>query len=268
MKTKTKIILASILSKLITTFIAKNQNVKRNNLRWNLDLNEGIDLSIFLFGTSEKKIFNLKKLLKESSSPIIIDIGANIGSTSLIMAKMFNDCKIFAIEPTDYAFNKLRGNLELNKEIKNKLFLRQLFITNNKEPKKVWSSWNFQNSKNSHKKHLGTLKDIKPNSYVGLEQFINDEKITNVDFIKIDVDGYELDVLKSGEKFLTDNKPIIFIEIAPYLYSEFGYNCDELIQYIINLKYDFYDENIKKISNIFDIVNNIKDGSSKNFFLI
>ena len=60
-------------------------------MRWNLDLNEGIDLSIFLFGTSEKKIFNLKKLLKESSSPIIIDIGANIGSTSLIMAKMFND---------------------------------------------------------------------------------------------------------------------------------------------------------------------------------
>ena len=35
--------------------------------------------------------------------------------------------------------------------------------------------------------------------------------MTSVDFIKIDVDGHELDVLKSGEKFLAKEKPVIFI---------------------------------------------------------
>ena len=92
--------------------------------------------------------------------------------------------------------------------------------------------------------------------------------MNKVDFIKLDVDGYELDVLISGEDFLKKNKPIIFIEIAPYLYPEFGYSCQELIEFIQKLNYKFLDENIKEVANIFDQIDKIKDGGSKNFFLI
>ena len=269
MKTKNKILIAKILSKLLTFFISKNQIVVRNNIKWSLDLDEGIDLSVYLFGTSERKISNLKKLLsKKDNSLTIIDIGANIGSVCLKLARIFNNSKIFAIEPTNYAYNKLLNNLKLNRELENRVFLRQLFITNSKKPDKVWSSWGFDNSNKKHRKHLGTLKEIKHNSYLRLDQFIKNENLNSVDFIKLDVDGYELDVLTSGEVFLKKNKPIIFIEIAPYLYPEFGYNCQELIKFIQKLNYRFLDENIKEVSNIFDQINRIKDGSSKNFFLV
>ena len=257
------------MSKLLTFFISKNQIVVRNNIKWNLDLDEGIDLSVYLFGTSERKISNLKKLLtKKDKHLTIIDIGANIGSVSLLLARIFENSKIFAIEPTNYAYNKLLHNLKLNKEFENKVLLRQLFITNNKKPQKVWSSWNFDSSKNKHLKHLGTLKEIKQNAYLKLDQFIKEEKLDNVDFIKLDVDGYELDVLISGEDFLKKNKPIIFIEIAPYLYPEFGYNCKDLIKFIQKLNYSFLDENVKNVPNIFDQISKIKDGGSKNFFLV
>ena len=269
LKTKYKIGLAKIISKLITNFISRNQTVVRNKIKWNLDLNEGIDLSVFLFGTSEKKIFNLKKILPKKDPPlIIIDIGANIGSVSLVIAKTFEESKVFAIEPTNYAYNKLSKNLSLNDDLKNRVFLRQLFITDKKKPKKVFSSWNFEKSNDKHEKHLGALKEIKQNSYIGLEKFIQNENLKKIDFIKLDVDGYELDVLKSGEKFLAENKPVIFIEIAPYLYPEFGYSCEELIEFIEKLNYNFYDENLRKVSNIFNFVSRIKDGSSKNLFLI
>ena len=269
MKTKNKIFIAKILSKLLTLFISKNQIVVRNNIKWCLDLDEGIDLSVFLFGTSESKISNLKKLLlKKDSSLTIIDIGANIGSVSLKLATIFENSKIFAIEPTNYAYNKLFNNLKLNKELENRVFLRQLFITNSKKPNKVWSSWNFDNSDKKHQKHLGTLKEIRQNAYLKLDQFIKNENLNSVDFIKLDVDGYELDVLTSGEDFLKKNKPIIFIEIAPYLYPEFGYSCEELIKFIQKLNYSFLDENIKEVTNIFDQINKIKDGGSKNFFLV
>ena len=269
MKTKNKIFIAKILSKLLTLFISKNQIVVRNNIKWCLDLDEGIDLSVFLFGTSESKISNLKKLLlKKDSSLTIIDIGANIGSVSLKLATIFENSKIFAIEPTNYAYNKLFNNLKLNKELENRVFLRQLFITNSKKPNKVWSSWNFDNSDKKHQKHLGTLKEIRQNAYLKLDQFIKNENLNSVDFIKLDVDGYELDVLTSGENFLRKNKPIIFIEIAPYLYPEFGYSCEELIKFIQKLNYSFLDENVKEVSNIFDQINKIKDGGSKNFFLV
>ena len=58
---------------------------------------------------------NIKTLLsKKNGSLTIIDIGANIGSVSLLLAKILKNSKVFAIEPTNYAYNKLSENLKLN----------------------------------------------------------------------------------------------------------------------------------------------------------
>tara|TARA_B110000503_G_scaffold122414_1_gene186966 strand:+ start:430 stop:1251 length:822 start_codon:yes stop_codon:yes gene_type:complete len=268
MKTKHKIQIAKIISFFLKPFYKKNKIHIRNKIKWILDLNEGIDLSIFLFGTSEKKIKNLKKLFRLNEKLIIIDIGANIGSISLPLAKIFNQSKIFAIEPTNYAFKKLTKNLNLNKELKKNISLNQLFLSKINKPTKVWSSWNFDNNNNKHKQHLGTLHSIKKKSYISLTKFIDLKKIKKIDFIKLDVDGHELDVLRSGEKFLKNKKPIIFIEIAPYLYPEFGYTCSELIAYIKKLKYSFYNDDLKKITNIDNYINKITFGGSENFYLI
>ena len=179
-----------------------------------------------------------------------------------------NKSKIFAIEPTNYAFKKLTKNLNLNKNLKKNISLNQLFISKTNKPKKVWSSWNFDSDNNKHKQHLGTLHSIKKKSYISLNNFIKLKKIKKVDFIKLDVDGHELDVLKSGEKFLKDKKPVIFIEIAPYLYPEFGYKCSKLITYIKKLKYSFYSEELKKIADIDNYVKKITYGGSENFYLM
>ena len=268
MKTKKKIQIAKIISFFLTLFYKKNQIHTKNKIKWSLDLNEGIDLSIFLFGTSEKKINNLKLLFRPSEELTMIDIGANVGSISLPLAKIFNKSKIFAIEPTNYAFKKLTKNLNLNKYLKKNISLNQLFLSKISKPRKVWSSWNFDNDDDKHKQHLGTLHSIKKKSYISLNNFIKLKKIKKVDFIKLDVDGHELDVLKSGDKFLKNNKPVIFIEIAPYLYPEFGYKCSELITHIQKLKYYFYNEDLKKIENINSYINKITHGGSENFFLI
>ena len=83
-----------------------------------------------------------------------------------------------------------------------------------------------------------------------------------------DVDGYELDVLKSATKSIKRFKPIIHIEFAPYLHSEFGYSTNNLISFIENkIKYKFYSEDLKKIENIKSYVKKIKN-KSENFFLI
>jgi FkbM family methyltransferase len=268
MKTIYKIQIAKIISFFLKTFFKKNHIYTRDKIRWNLDLNEGIDLSIFLFGTSEKKIQNLKNLFHLNAKIIIIDIGANVGSISLPLAKIFNNSKIFAIEPTNYAFKKLTKNLNLNSDLKKNISLKQLFLSKMNKPEKVWSSWNFENKDNKHKQHLGTLHSVKKKSYMSLTKFIKLNKIKKVDFIKLDVDGHELDVLKSGEKFLKEKKPVIFIEIAPYLYPEFGYECSVLTSYIKNLGYAFYSDDLKKIKNIDNYVKKITYGGSKNFYLM
>ena len=198
-----------------------------------------------------RKIFNSDKKL------IFLDIGANIGSVSLPLAKLFNNALIYSIEPTNYAFNKLHKNLSLNKNLKKQILINQLFVSDKKYPKKVWSSWNFNKNKNKHHKHKGNLKSIKANSRLSLDDFVKKNKIKKVDFIKLDVDGYEMDVFKSGKKFFKKNKPIMFVEIAPYLYPEFGYTCLDLIKFIKKLGYNFFDENLKKVTDIEKTVNSI-----------
>ena len=51
---------------------------------------------------------------------IIIDIGANIGSVSLPLANMFKNSKIVSIEPTIYAYSKLKKNVSLKSKSKKK----------------------------------------------------------------------------------------------------------------------------------------------------
>ena len=48
------------------------------------------------------------------------------------------------------------------------------------------------------------------------------------------MDGYELDVFKSGENILREFKPNIIMELAPYLFEENNYSKEELFNFLIN----------------------------------
>ena len=133
MKTVTKIKFAKIIFYLISFFGIKQRRISQRNLiKWNLDLSEAIDLSIFLTGSfqgnivkSITKLIIKKKLYSKKIN--IIDIGSNIGDKSLslcknLIDKKINNFKIFSIEPTEYAFQKQTENLKLNPLLKNKFF--------------------------------------------------------------------------------------------------------------------------------------------------
>ena len=61
--------------------------------------------------------------------------------------------------------------------------------------------------------HFGSLKKINK-KIISLDKLI--KKIIKNRFYKIDVDGFELKVLKSGAKYIKKFKPIIHLEFAPY----------------------------------------------------
>ena len=60
MKTITKVKIAKLIFNLLILFGFNKENiVKRNSIKWKLDISEGIDLSIFLFGAFQKGVVNL-----------------------------------------------------------------------------------------------------------------------------------------------------------------------------------------------------------------
>ena len=269
MKTKYKIYLAKIIYFLVKIFTRKdNIIVRRNGINWSLELNEGIDLSIFIFGNFEKSILATSKKLIQNEKIDIIDIGSNIGVHTLNFAISFKNSKIYSIEPTDFAFKKLKRNLSLNPLVKNVL-ASQFFISEQKQkPAEIYSSWNLDQNIEKHIKHQGIKKSTSFAETITLDNFVLNNNINKKTLIKCDVDGYELNVFKSGESYLSEHKPIIIMELAPYLYDENGYSLNDLLEYIKKFDYKFYEfNNIKEIPNIFKYARKINAGSSKNIIL-
>ena len=111
MKTKYKIFIAKIIYILFKIFIRKeNLKINRNNINWNVNISEAIDLHLFLFGSFEKEISETAKKLNLYKENCILDIGANSGVQTLQFAKNFPNSSIYAIEPTNFAYNKMIVN--------------------------------------------------------------------------------------------------------------------------------------------------------------
>ena len=111
LSTKTNLRIARILNKavgLARRLVGRSQtaHVKRKGIEWLLDLNEGIDLAIYLhvYQSVPKRVRD--RWIKPGS--LVVDIGANIGAFSLPIANDVGEggC-VVAVEPTDYAYAKL-----------------------------------------------------------------------------------------------------------------------------------------------------------------
>ncbi len=270
MKTSFKIFIAKYLSKFLINILSNSQIIaQRKNINWKLDLNEAIDLSIFLLGSFEPSIQKIVQhvLKKEKNSIDIIDIGANCGSHTLNFANEHKSSRIFAIEPTQYSYNKLIKNIELNPSLKTNIIPIQAFVSNKREiPNKVYSSWELNSDHQKHIEHKG-IKKLTTNAVIFSLDELAEKYLIKESVIKCDVDGNELLVFESGCNYLKKFKPKIVMELAPYLYEENGYTVDDLFKIIKYYGYNFYDSNFKKISSIDEYTLKINKGSSKNIFL-
>jgi hypothetical protein len=80
--------------------LSERVRLRRRGIRWDLDLAEGIDLSIYLLGAFEPRLVGAyRKLIRPGAC--ILDIGANIGAHTLQFAQLVGDRgKVVAYEPT------------------------------------------------------------------------------------------------------------------------------------------------------------------------
>jgi len=226
--TKTKISLASIAYKFISAgraMTGKNNlaTVRRRGLMWNLDLSEGIDFSIYLLGAFERStVVTLEKLVKPGA--VAFDIGANIGAHTLGLARSVGPAgKVFAFEPTDFAFDKLKRNLALNPELQARTYPRQVLLAAEPAkdaPKEIFASWPLEKDASVHPKHRGRQVTANNATVDTLDRIVEREGIGRLDVIKIDVDGHELPVLQGGLKALRKFRPILVMEMSPYVHAE------------------------------------------------
>jgi FkbM family methyltransferase len=146
---------------------------------------------------------------------IIADVGAHCGSHSVIYSRLNPNCKIFSFEPQKKLFQILNMNIK-NNDIKN-VQCFNLALGN----KTCESSMNAKcvDGPNTN----CALNDEQVFNFGGLQIGIGGEPISiikmddfdfggTVDFIKIDVEGFESFVVNGGERTITRDHPTIFFE--------------------------------------------------------
>lgn len=251
--------------------------VKRGGITWNLDLREGIDFSIYLLGGFEPRTLKLySTIVKEGDT--VIDIGANIGSHTLPLARLVGERgKVIAFEPTRYAIGKLKENILLNNDLKDRISVHQtMLVAGSHEPleSEIYSSWPlFEHGKELHNEHRGQLMDTDGAIAVSLDDTLQRMDLHKIDFIKLDVDGHEYSVLTGSMHTLKENKPVILMELAPYLFEEKkdgNDNFKKMISIFHDSEYSFFDADTgKKLPPFADQLRDlIPVGGSRNVLLI
>jgi hypothetical protein len=132
--------------------------------------------------------------------------------------------------------------------------------------KELFSSWPLVGDNKLHEKHKGQLMVTTGARAATLDNIVKEYNITRIDFIKLDVDGFEYSVLSGGEKTLKKFKPTILMELAPYLFKNQKNEFIQMIELYKKLGYFFYDANNRKTlpveaEKLFDL---IPDGVSRN----
>jgi len=248
----------------------RNQvEVTRDGLRYDLDLSQAIDLTIFVLGRFEAfTVAALRRNVKPGAT--VLDIGANIGAHTLQLARLVGpNGRVLAFEPTDFAFAKLRRNLELNPQIAGRATALQCFLTahdGNTLPASVYSKWSVQRAAEAHEKHLGVRMATTGARGATLDRVLAEQGVEKVDLIKLDVDGVECDVLAGASNMLRRDRPTFVMEIMPYGLVEQGASLDQLLNFFTPLGYRFYDERRESLlpSDATALERMIGDGASRN----
>lgn len=219
----------------IFTITPKNNNLAHQSIKLFLpDKRDYIQQRIIVIKNFyEDDILRAMETYIDQNS-VVIDIGSNIGNHVLYFGKILNAKKIYAFEPQKEVFNILKRNVELN-ELTNKVNIYNLALGSKTSSATIDYDGGLCNNlgMTSIKEDENGLLKIEK-----LDDVIIDVK--KINFIKIDVEGFESDVLKGASLTIQKYKPTIWIE-------SFGENYIKTKEFLVDkgyvLKKEFPDFN-------------------------
>lgn len=216
-------------------------------IKYLIDPKSSLDYHIVKYGILNDFISTkAKNFIKDDW--IVFDIWANVGLISLPLSKYhIPKWKVYSFEPDNENYSKLLINKELNKL--DNIEVKKVALQNNYEIDELsfyvrraidWEWNNNQWLSSLWNPWLHTKEKISVKAST-IDKIVKENSINKIDFIKIDVEWFEYEVLEWGKKSIKEFMPIIQYEFSPILDNLLKKeNCLNCFNFLKSLNYTQY----------------------------
>ncbi len=192
--------------------------------RFKYPLEIEVFITFYIFGLKQ---YNIKNIFEVKNDAVVFDIGAFKGDTAYFFSKKCsNKARIYAFEPDE---NNYKVLLKIKEKYKLNNVITKNILLSNAEKEIDFISM------------IENTPTIKKNA-ITIDKFVEENNIEKIDYIKMDVEGAERNILEGSIKTIKKFKP--FLAIAIYhggkLFMEDFYNIPIFIKNVINEDYEYY----------------------------
>lgn len=196
-------------------------------------------VSLLNHGRIEESELSMVRRIMDAIDPqVVFDVGANEGWYSVHLMKRFPRMVCYSFEPLPETYERVKRNFRLNGlDPQNVMNIGlsdhngdEIFYYDRKETGA--SSMRNIREKDGVEKVICHLRKM--------DDFVKENDIENVDFIKADVEGAEFFVLKGGGGTLRRDKPVVLCEMLRKWAAKFGYHPNDIIKMMEEIGYDCF----------------------------
>lgn len=184
------------------------------------------------------------KFLKNGMT--FFDVGANQGIYTLLAGKQVGtNGRVFSFEPVPSQLKKLKRNLKINR-IYNTI-TESLAVGAENGKANMYVCLDGDEALSSLRKPTEDVKSKKSVIQVPvitIDEYVKKNKISNIDFVKIDVEGGELNVLKGMVETLKTIRPIFMCEVQDKRTAQWGYSASEICDFLESRDYSWFIANL------------------------
>ncbi|MEI7873600.1 MAG: FkbM family methyltransferase [Alphaproteobacteria bacterium] len=156
-------------------------------------------------------MFDIQRFLETRSLGVLFDVGANVGQTLKTLLRHAPDAKIYGFEPAVETFRVLQANFGDRRNVD----LRNVALGAHPDRRVLQLSEDSQLNTLMPRDTQGVCGATQMTEVATIDDIVAAEDISHLDLLKIDVQGWEMEVLRGAGKLIAEHNLIfIYTEVA------------------------------------------------------
>lgn len=227
-----------IIARLLNFFspdVDEEFDVVRDGLRWRLNPADFVHADVFWLGRKDYyDLYHLQQILEPGH--VFLDVGANFGYYSVVLASRLNhQCVVHAFEPNPPTLALLRHHVTIN-GLENVVQIHDIALSDQEGTASLATKEG--NSGGTHVVASDATSALV--QLTTLDAFCDAQRLTRLDAIKIDVEGFEERVLLGGRRALLRWRPVLLIELEPARLHDKGTSVERVVLLLEELGYALF----------------------------